>query len=87
MQAKNNASTGAGQRLHAFRGEGGSGADYLEVEFRRNVTHLHALGPGAVGELLAELGARFLICTEIETLLRRYRRLDLITVVLIGARY
>ena len=46
----------------------------LESEFRSNVTHLWLCGPRAVGELLAELGASRLVRTEIETLLRRYRR-------------
>ena len=64
-----------------------SGADDLEVEFRRNVTHLHALGPRAVGKLLAELGASRMVRTEIEILLRGYRCLDPTTVALVGGRY
>jgi hypothetical protein len=59
----------------------------LEVEFRANVTHLHALGPRAIGELLAELGACLIIRTEIEILLRRYRRLDPAVVALVGGRH
>jgi hypothetical protein len=60
--------------------------DGLEIEFRANVEHLCRLGPRAVAEFLAELGAVFLDCTEIETGLRRYRRLDPEKVTLVGGR-
>jgi hypothetical protein len=45
----------------------------LDAEFWDNVEHVVSLG---AGEIYIQLGARFLIRTEIESLLRRYRRLD-----------
>ena len=59
--------------------------DMLEVAFTQDVAHLYALGPRSIGELLTE-GARLTVCTEIEILLRGYRRLDLATVAQLGGR-
>jgi hypothetical protein len=59
----------------------------LDAAFRRDVEHLHRLGPRAVGELLIELGARRMVRTEIELLLRRYRRLDPAIVAAVGGRW
>ena len=46
-----------------------------DLRFRRNVQHLHSLGPRAVGELLAELGREHAVRTAIERKLDRYARL------------
>jgi hypothetical protein len=46
------------------------------MRFRWLVTQVHRLGPRVVGELLAELGAEFLIRTAIETKLERYAVID-----------
>jgi hypothetical protein len=48
----------------------------LDAEFRADVAHLYALGPPAIEELLAEIGAAFTIRSEIEARLREYRRFD-----------
>jgi hypothetical protein len=61
--------------------------DDLEREFRHDVAHLHALGPRAIAELLAELGAARMVRTEIEVLLRKYRRLDPAVVAALGGRW
>jgi hypothetical protein len=51
-------------------------SDLRELRFRRDIERLHRLGPRALHALLAELGARRLIRTEIEVLVARYARLD-----------
>jgi hypothetical protein len=51
-------------------------ADLRELRFRRDVEQLHRLGPRAIYELLAELGARQLLRSEIEALVGRYSRVD-----------
>jgi hypothetical protein len=56
-----------------------SGADLVDLrdrQFRRDVERLHRLGPRVLYEAFADLGARHLIRTEIEALVRRYARLD-----------
>ena len=50
--------------------------DFADARFRRDVQRIHALGPRAVFELLAELGARRLLRTEIEGLAARYAAID-----------
>ena len=50
--------------------------DLRDERFRRDIAAMHHLGPRALYELLAELGARFTIYTEIEALVARYARLD-----------
>ena len=42
------------------------------LKFRRQIEHLHSLGPRAVGELLAEIGAERSIQTVIDQKLDRY---------------
>ena len=51
-------------------------ADQRDLRFRHGVARLHALGPRAVYELLAELGAKRLLRTEIEALVGYYADLD-----------
>ena len=46
------------------------------IRFRHHVEHLHCLGPRAVGELLAELGAERAVRTVIDDKLKRYAELD-----------
>lgn len=48
----------------------------LDVRFARSCERLHALGPRALGEFLAELGAKHLIRHPIEEQLARYATLD-----------
>lgn len=55
-------------------------SDIRDRRFERNVARLCELGPRAVGELLAELGASSLRMTEIEATLARYARLDPVVV-------
>ena len=47
-----------------------------DLRFRRQVERVHALGPRAVAELLAEIGAERAIQTIIDTKLDRYAKLD-----------
>lgn len=48
-----------------------------EIRFRRTLERFHRLGPRLLAELLAELGARFLIRQPIEAAVARYvARLD-----------
>jgi hypothetical protein len=59
--------------------------DLADVHFDRACERLHRLGPRAVGEFLAELGAAYLIRTPIETQLERYTaRLDRDTIRAVG---
>jgi hypothetical protein len=58
----------------------------LDAELRRNIAHLH-VGPRALGELLAELGASRTVRTEIEILLRRHRRFGPEAVAAHGGRW
>jgi hypothetical protein len=46
--------------------------DLRDQRFYRDVARLHALGPRALYELLAELGAKRLLRTEIEALVAHY---------------
>ena len=46
------------------------------IHFQRLVTRVHALGPRVLAELLATLGAEFLIRVSIERKLARYAALD-----------
>lgn len=46
-----------------------------DLRFQRNVKALHSLGPRAVGEFLAEVGADRSIQTLIEQKLQRYAEL------------
>ena len=47
-----------------------------DLRFRRRVERLHRLGPRAVAELLAEIGAERSITTTINQKLDRYTELD-----------
>jgi hypothetical protein len=55
---------------------GGPPVNLRDARFGRDVAHLHHLGVRALAEFLRELGANRLCFTEIEGLLRKYRRLD-----------
>ena len=46
------------------------------LKFRRQVEHLHRLGPRVVGELLAEIGAERSIQTLIDQKIDTYASLD-----------
>jgi hypothetical protein len=46
--------------------------DLRDERLYRNVVRLHVLGPRAIYELLAELGAKRLLRTEIEALVAHY---------------
>ena len=46
--------------------------DLADIRFRRAVSRLHRLGPRVFAELLAELGARYLIREPIERLIDDY---------------
>ncbi len=59
--------------------------DIAEERFRRDVERLHALGPRALLELLAELGRERLIRTRIECLVARYATIEAATLALVGA--
>lgn len=48
----------------------------VDLKFRRAVEKLHAKGPRAVGELLAEIGAERSCRTEIEAKLERFAAID-----------
>ena len=48
-----------------------------ELKFRRQVEHLHRLGPRVVGELLAEIGTERSIMTLIDQKIETYAGLDL----------
>lgn len=51
--------------------------DIGDVKFVRQIERLHRLGPRAIAELLAEIGARHLIRQPIEATVERYvERLD-----------
>ncbi len=50
--------------------------DRGDLRFRRQVEHLHRLGPRATAELLAEIGAERGITTIIDRKLERYAELD-----------
>jgi hypothetical protein len=59
--------------------------DLADVHFDRACEQLHRLGPRAVGEFLAELGAAYLIRTPIEIQLARYTaKLDRDTLYAVG---
>ena len=47
------------------------------MRFRRQVLHLHRLGPRAVGELLAEIGAERGIQTVIDQKLDTYAEIEI----------
>jgi hypothetical protein len=55
-----------------------------DLQLRRNVERLYRLGPRLVLELLAELGAEYLIRAEIETKVARYAALDPTALALAG---
>ncbi len=55
-----------------------------DVRFRRQVEHLHRLGPRATAELLAEIGVERSIMTIIDRKLDRYVDLDPATVEEVG---
>jgi hypothetical protein len=58
-------------------GPAGQPIDLAEMRFRRGVAKLHRLGARALAELLAEIGARYLIRQPIEELVDNYvTRLD-----------
>ncbi len=47
-----------------------------DLRFRRQVEHLHRLGPRVTAELLAEIGAERSITTIIDEKLKKYASLD-----------
>ena len=47
-----------------------------DVKFRRQVEHLHCLGPRAVGELLAEIAVEYSIMTLVDHKLDCYAELE-----------
>ena len=47
-----------------------------EIAFRRHINHLHRLGPRAIGEFLAEVGARHSCRTWIEDRLADFAMVD-----------
>ncbi len=47
-----------------------------DLEYYRDVVHLHRLGPRAVYELLAEIGEQRLCRTFIEQRVQRYSEID-----------
>lgn len=47
-----------------------------DLRFRRQVEHLHSLGPRAVAELLAHLGAKHSIQTSIEQTVEHFAELE-----------
>lgn len=55
-----------------------------DLRFRRKVRRLHSLGPRAVGELLAEVGAERGVQTIIEQKLAQYADLDPATLEAMG---
>lgn len=57
----------------------------LDVIFERQVEAIPRLGPCALGELIAELGQRYLIRTGIDDALARYAALDPEAVRVAGA--
>jgi hypothetical protein len=60
--------------------------DLAEVQFRGVVTRLHRLGPRVLAELLAEIGARYLIRQPIEATVAAYAaRLDSAILAAVGA--
>ena len=63
--------------IEPFRPIGEVAAEVVgDLRFRRQVQGLHRLGPRAVGELLAELGAERSIQTIIDQKLDTYAELD-----------
>ena len=59
-----------------FRHVGSLTADLVaNLRFRRQVEYLHSLGPRAIAELLAEIGAERSIRTVIDRKLDRYSQL------------
>ena len=56
-----------------------------DIRFRHHVEYLHRLGPRAVGELLAEIGAERGIRTVIDDKIAQYAELDPATVTTTGA--
>ena len=58
--------------------------DLADVRFLRAVERLHDLGPRALIEFLAELGAQHLLRTEIERLVAHHAQIDDNTLVAIG---
>jgi hypothetical protein len=58
--------------------------DLRDEMFRRDIERLHKLGPRAYGAMLSELGARHLLRTEIEELVRRYARIGPATLAAAG---
>ncbi len=63
-------------RCGTFRHIGSLAADLVaNLQYRRQVEHLHSLGPRAVAELLAEIGAERNIRTVIDQKLDRYSQI------------
>ena len=66
-----------GCKVNTWRSIGSVAAEVVaDIRFRRQVERLHAKGPRAVGELLAELGAERGITTIIDEKLARYVAID-----------
>jgi hypothetical protein len=76
----NNATPPPGQAL------GVAVVDFRDRQLRRDLARLHAYGWRAEYAMLSELGARFMIRTEIEALVRRYaENLDPAMLAALGA--
>jgi hypothetical protein len=56
----------------------------MDQRFQRNVERVCALGPRPVGEMLEELGRRYLIRTAIDEVVQAYAALDPAIVSLVG---
>ena len=57
---------------------------FPDYQFRRDVVRLHSLGPRALAEFLAELGADTFRMTDIERRLSRYAGMDPAAVRVVG---
>ena len=57
-----------------------------DLKFRRQVEHLHRLGPQAIGHFLAELGVDELVLSKLEGHLDRYEQLDPEVVAAVGGK-
>ena len=62
--------------VEPFRSIGGAAEVVADLKFRRQVEHLHRLGPRVTAEMLAELGAERGIQTIIDQKLERYAELE-----------